>query len=320
MIIDEEDGGLGGYSIANNFMRGIPGPQSSCNAITGAYAAPAVPSSCLRIYSVTVDGAPVTAINQVQYDARNTTWYRQVKSSREPLVFGTTTEPQLNREGVVYAVPVFNATDISITPGLTAVVQVFLQTAQISKYLSSYSNGYANVTYIMDSDNYLIATSETISPSLVNVTTAARLLATNSLNAYIVATSHFLISQSIHRPNVFFMPYSDNSALEISLQTIDYVEGVQVGWKIVSVNLITSSDFMVPTPSPTVQNDSILKTHEDIAIAGIVLGSIGVIAVLVALAWVARSFMFSNHRSSQSVMELSGASNSPFDHKGVTSV
>lgn len=240
------------------------------------------------------NGVPGSALSQIQYSPRNSSWYKAVKIAGVPIVFGTTTEPQYGKEGIVFAIPLFNSTTV-----FSGVIEVFAQTSILANSVTSITNKYANVSYIMDVNNFLIATS--ISPELQSFVTpqGVRVSALNSTNAIIRASAEYVISQQIFSANTFIVPHGSHSKLLIALTTIPSVSSVELGWKIVSVQVIGTvlpSLTHAPSSSPTISNpaptssqvSSVSAAEKSGIIAAIVIGSV---AILMMVGLVAARFL-----------------------------
>ena len=268
-----------------------------------------------------LNGLPTTLINQFMYSPLNTSWYAAIEKQKVSLIYGTTVEPQYNKEGIIYGIPLFNGSTFS------GAVAVFAQTSVLSTLLVSITGSYANVSYIMDYNNYLLATS--VSPELQSFVSSSggRLSALNSTNAVIRASATYLAEQSVEATNTFFAPLGPNHVMEIALSTITTVESVELGWKVVSVGVFerilsyapTSRPTVAPTISPTdttssSSNDSQSAVIRDVVTAAIVIGSVGVAAVAAFVFYRYYSYSSSGNPpiDRQSTVEIQATSNSPF--------
>ena len=226
--------------MSNSYLFGYPEPNSFCPA---RQTYPFIPYSCTAVFGVdSLNGLPTTLINQFMYSPLNTSWYAAIEKQKVSLIYGTTVEPQYNKEGIIYGIPLFNGSTFS------GAVAVFAQSSVLSSLLVSITGSYANVSYIMDYNNYLLATS--VSPELQSFVSSSggRLSALNSTNAVIRASATYLAEQSVEATNKFYTPFGPSQVLEIALSTITTVESVELGWKVVSVSILQR--FGIPTASP----------------------------------------------------------------------
>ena len=201
------------------------------------------------------------------------------------IFYGSSNEAQLgvSKQGVVFASPFYQGST------LVGAIEIFLQTSILSSIVTTFSQSYVNISYIVDENFLLLATSSSSVQTFLSPT-GSRLSALNSTDQVIKDSATFLFSQGVTAPNTFTAPFGDNALLQISLQTITQLEGIDLNWGIVSVSVASLNEAdiastIAPTPSPTSptssnSDSSILQTQYDIAIAGIVLGSLAALVII----------------------------------------
>eukprot|EP01035_Chromulina_nebulosa_P022918 gene22918-29687_t len=109
-LVDQGSGGYDGY-IGDYYYHRIL-QSTACSSLTNTYGTtfPAIATDCLRVFPIYSNGQPYQPLAQLQYDPRNTSWYRAMQGAgNQALFYGTTTVPQGltgTLSGVVLVLPV----------------------------------------------------------------------------------------------------------------------------------------------------------------------------------------------------------------------
>lgn len=293
--MDQGSGGYDGYN-GNYYYHRILQPAPECPSFKNTYGTtyPTIATDCMRVFPIYSNGEPYQQpLAQLQYDPRNTSWYIAMQSTgNQALFYGTTTVPEGlsgTISGVVLALPVQNNQTAS---GLLGTVEFFIPSTVFSQAISSIKDSSVNVSYIVDSAFYLIASSQQPTTSFVT-SNGTRLSALNSTNDLISISASYLKDQSVNTANTFYVYFTSKAYLTVSLRPITTIASVSVNWKVITVSVTTNSATVEaaissPTASPTAAPSNDYRTILIIGITFLVVGvlSLGVSGLLL---WRVRS-------------------------------